>query len=383
MAHKRHVALIVETSSVYGQQILRGVARYLRTHEGWSIFLQQRALTSKLPTWLKDWKGDGIISRSTTRQMADAFAQARVRLVDLTDRHGNLSVPQIWSDHQAIGHLAAEHLLERGFRNFAFCGFAGEYWSKQRLAGFVETAQRSGICHAYESPWLGAHAAPWEKEQQELAHWLCSLPKPIGIMACNDVRGQQILDACNRVELAVPEDVAVIGVDNDEVLCELCTPQLSSVIPNPERIGYKAAEMLGALMAGEKVKHQQLLIPPLGIATRQSTDVLAIDDPDVTSAVKYIREHACQGARVHNVLDLVPLSRSILERRFRKYLGCSPQQVLRQTQLKRVKQLLVNTDLPLWKIGELAGFKHTEYMCVAFKREVGHTPGVYRRQSHV
>jgi LacI family transcriptional regulator len=358
------------------------VARYLRSHESWSIFLQQRALTSKLPTWLKDWKGDGIISRSTTPQMAEAFTHSRVRHVDLTDRYGDLGLPHIWSDHQAIGRLAAEHQLERGFGNLAFCGFAREYWSKERLTGFVETARQSGIvCAVYETPWLGAHAHPWEEEQQALARWVGSLPKPVGIMACNDVRGQQVLDACNRVELAVPEEGAVIGVDNDEVLCELCNPQLSSVIPNPERVGYKAAEILDGLMAGDKGKPMHLLIPPLGIATRQSTDVLAITDPDVVAAVKYIREHACEGARIRDMLAHVPLSRSVLERRFRKYLGCSPQQMLRQTQLKRVKQLLVNTDLPLWKIGELAGFKHTEYMCVTFKREVGQTPSVYRRQS--
>src|SRR5438128_1036541 len=144
MARKPHVALIVETSSIYGRQILRGVTRYLRAHEGWSIFLEQRALTSKLPAWLKNWRGNGMISRATTRQMVEAFAKSRVRLVDLTDRYGDLNVPHIWSDNRAIGRLAAEHLLERGFRKFAFCGFAQEYWSKQRCDGFIETARQSG-----------------------------------------------------------------------------------------------------------------------------------------------------------------------------------------------------------------------------------------------
>jgi LacI family transcriptional regulator len=384
MARKPHVALIVETSSVYGRQILRGVTHYLSAHGAWSIFLEQRALTSKLPAWLKNWQGDGIISRTSLRPLIQTLAKSRVRVVDLTDRYGDLGLPHIWSANESIGRLAAEHLRERGFGKFAFCGFAREYWSEQRLHGFVETAQQSGVvCKAYESPWLGAHAHPWEEEQQELAAWLCALPKPIGIMACNDLRGQQILDACNRVELGVPEEVAVIGVDNDELLCELCNPPLSSVVPNPECIGYKAAELLDRLMAGKRAEPQPLLIAPLGIATRQSTDVLAIDDPDVAAAIKFIREHACDGAKIQTILAQVPLSRSILERRFRKYLGHSPQQMLRQTQLKRVKQLLAKTDLPLWKIGELAGFKHTEYMCVAFKRHMGSTPGAYRRLSQI
>jgi LacI family transcriptional regulator len=384
MAHKRHVALLIETSSVYGRQILRGVTRYLRAHEQWSIFLEQRALTSKLPAWLKDWQGDGIISRARMRPLVEAIASSRVRLVDLTDRYGDQGLRHIWSNNAAIGCLAAGHLLERGFRSFAFCGFAREYWSKQRLAGFRETIRHAGILHSvYESRWQAAHAHSWEEEQEQVAAWLDGLPKPIGIMACNDVRGQQVLDACNRAEIPVPEAIAVIGVDNDELLCELCSPPLSSVIPNPELVGYKAAEVLDSLMAGKKGPGKPVLIPPLGIATRQSTDVLAIDDPDIAAAVKYIREHACAGARVDDILADVPLSRSILERRFRKYLGQSPRQMLRQAQLNRVKQLLAKTDLPLRAISELAGFKHTEYMCVAFKRAVGHTPGAYRRQSQM
>jgi LacI family transcriptional regulator len=382
MARKPHVALIVETSSVYGRRILRGATRYVRSHQPWSLFLEQRALTSKPPAWLKDWHGDGIISRATDRRLAKLLARSGVPVVDLTDRHGDLGLPHIWSDGQAIGRLAAEHLAERGFRYFAFCGFEREHWSRQRQGGFVECAQRSGtVCGVYESPWHGAHAHAWEEEQQDLAGWLRSLPKSAGVLACNDLRGQQVLDACNRAELAVPEEVAVIGVDNDELLCELCNPPLSSVIPNPERIGYQAAELLDRLMAGKRAREREQLIPPLGIATRQSTDVLAIDDPEAAAAVKYISEHACHGATIPDVLAHVTLSRSMLERRLRKYLGRSPQEMIRQTQLKRVRQLLAETDLPLSRIGELAGYKHTEYMCVAFKRAVGQTPGAYRRQA--
>ena len=201
-------------------------------------------------------------------------------------------------------------------------------------------------------------------------------------MACNDVRGQHVLDACNRIDLAVPEEVAVIGVDDEEQVCELCDPPLSSIVPNAERVGYKAAELLDRLMCGASGRgHSSGSIPPLGIATRQSTDVLAIDDPDVAEAVRYIREHACRGAIVEDILGRVPVSRSILERRFRKVLDCSPQALIRRTQLKRVKQLLVDTDLPLVKISELAGFKHHEHMCTVFKREVGDSPGAYRRKA--
>jgi LacI family transcriptional regulator len=382
MARRRRVALIVETSSVYGRRILKGVRRYVHTHQSWSIFLEQRSLMSRPPQWLEDWDGDGIISRSTTKQLVEAAARTKVPLIDLTDRHGTLGLPQVWSDDRAIAQLGADHLIERGFRRFGFCGFTRESWSQRRLDEFVAIVERLGApCEVYESPWFGRDAHPWEDEQARLGDWLTSLPKPIGIMACNDFRGQHVLDACNRIDLAVPEEVAVIGVDDEEEICELCDPPLSSIIPNADLVGYKAAELLDRLMSGKPLEVLQTEIAPLGIATRLSTDVLAIDDPDVAAAVRYIREHACRGAIVEDILDHVPVSRSILERKFRKSLDCSPQALIRRTQLKRVKQLLVDTDLPLLKISELAGFKHHEHMCTVFKREVGDSPGTYRRKA--
>ena len=382
MARRRRVALIVETSMVYGRRILRGVRRYVHTHQSWSIFLEQRSLTSRPPQWLEDWDGDGIISRITTTQLAEAAERSSIPLIDLTDRYGTFGLPQVWSDDRAIAELGFEHLRERGFRRFAFCGFTRESWSARRLAEFSALVERLGdTCRVYESPWYGKDAHPWETEQKRIMAWLVGLPKPIGIMTCNDIRGQHVLDACSRLDLAVPEEVAVIGVDDEEEICELCDPPLSSIVPNAELVGYKAAELLDRLMSGGKAEVLQQVVAPLGITTRQSTDVLAIDDPEVAAAVRYIREHACRGAIVDDVLEHVPVSRSILERRFRKALDCSPQGLIRRTQLKRVKQLLVDTDLPLVKISELAGFKHHEHMCTVFKREIGDSPGAYRRKA--
>jgi LacI family transcriptional regulator len=382
MTRRPRVALIVETSSVYGRRILCGIRRYVRAHRPWSIFLEQRAFTTKPPGWLNAWDGDGIISRTSTTEMIKAAARTRVPLVELTDRHGDFGLPRVWSDNTAVSQLAADHLLERGFRHFAFCGFSREYWSKQRLASFVEIVGARGFdCGVYESPWFGLDVHPWEEEQQQLANWLKSLPKPVGVMACNDVRGHHVLGACNRIGAAVPEEIAVIGVDNEEELCELCDPPLTSVIPNPEMVGFKAAELLDQMMSGQRPTDLQQLVAPLGVATRQSTDVLAIDDPHVAAAVRYIREHACEGATVDDVLEHVPVTRSVLERRFRKHLDRSPQVMIRQTQLKRVRQLLAETDLPLIKISELAGFKHQEHLCVVFKREYGDSPGAYRRKT--
>ncbi len=381
MAHRPHVALIVETSVTYGRRILRGVSNYLRAHRQWSVFLEQRELGAAPPKWLLNWRGDGIICRPTTPRLAAAFRASRVPVVDLNDAHGYLGLPHIGSDMQAIGRAGAEHLLERGFRSFAFCGFAGQRWSALRRDGFVQTVQRAGCaCASYDSKWPGLHAPEWDKDQSQTAAWIATLPKPLALMGCNDLRGQHVLDACRRMDLAVPEEVAVIGVDDEQLLCELADPPLSTVVPASEQIGYEAAELLDRLMSGRRHRARQKTIQPSGVVTRQSTDVLAIADADVAAAVRYIREHACGGITVPDVLRRVPLSRSVLERRFRKYLGRSPQAEIRAVRIKRCKQLLVETDLPLDRIARLGGFEHAEYFSVVFKRMAGQTPGAYRRE---
>ncbi len=374
------VAVIVETSVVYGRQIHRGIARYVRSHRPWSMFLDQRELGASPPIWLRQRRWDGVISRPTNRRLAAMFREMGVPVVDLNDQHDDLALPRIHSDDAAIGRLAAQHLLERGFQNFAFCGFKGERWSADRRDGCLAALTAAGYpCEVYESHWRGARAPEWHREQGQIARWIARRPRPLGVVACNDLRGQQVLDACARAGLAVPEEVAVIGVDDEELLCTMCDPPLSSVVPGAQRIGYEAAALLDRLMAGERVEAAEQRIEPVGVVTRQSTDVLAIADVDVAAAVRYIREYACEGASVADVLRHVPLSRSLLERRFRKYLGRSPQAEIRAVQIKRVKQLLVETELPLKAIAELAGFEHVEYLSVVFKRLTGASPGRYRQ----
>jgi LacI family transcriptional regulator len=380
MSERPRVALDVETSLVYGRQILDGVSRYLRANRPWSIYLEQHGLGSDLPGLLKRWSGDGVITRQATADSARLLRRRRLAAIDLGDIHGDTGLFRIGSAHGAIGRLAATHLLERGFENFACCGFASENWSQRRRDGFVAEVSHHGfVCTVYESPRAGLQA--WKHDQTRLLEWLQSLPKPVGIFATNDLRGQHVLDACGRADIAVPEQAAVIGVDNDELVCNLCNPPLTSVIPNPERIGYEAASWLDRMMSGETPAVSEVEVPPQGIAVRQSSDVFAVSDSTIAAALRFIREHACEGVTVQQVLDHVSVSRSWLERNFRKLLNRSPQAEIRNVQLKRCKELLRTTSLSLEKIARLTGFEHPEYMNVVFKREIGETPGRYRHYS--
>lgn len=375
VSRRPHVALIVETSVVYGREILKGISRYLSTHEPWSVFLDERELDSPPPKWLLDWKGDGVICRSTTPALADELRIHGLHVVDLNDRHGDLGFPRITSDMNRIGKIAAEYLIDRGFQNIAYCGFEGEAWSEARLEG-VQTC--IAPCSVFRSPWKGLREHSWQEERDRVSAWLSRLPRPLGIVTCNDVRGYHVLDACRTLGLAVPEEVAVIGVDNAETFCTLCDPPLSSVVPDAERIGYEAAQLLNGLMSGQAASKLTVTIPPKGIHARHSTDSVAITDPVVVRAARYIRENAHQTIGVSDVLAHSRVSRSTLERKFRACLGRSPHDEIERVRLKRIKTLLIETDWSLARIAENVGYEHSEYMMVQFKRETGLTPTEWR-----
>lgn len=282
-------------------------------------------------------------------------------------------------------HAAAEHLLECGFKHFAHCGFGGLGFSDETRTSFVEYLAEKGYgTNIYESPYQPSTLDTPAIEAKAMLHfdalnrWLQSLPKPVGIMACNDIRAQQIINVCRTNGIAVPEDVAIIGVDNDDVLCDLCVPSLSSIEENLRKLGYEAAALLERMMNGYQPTTDIVFDEPVRLVARESTNVLAIDDPDVRSAMHYIRQHACEGIMVSDMLKQLSISHSTLKRRFEELLGRSPKDEISRVRLQRVKDVLTTTDLPLSRITELAGFRHVDRMCKLFKKKTGQTPGQYR-----
>ena len=370
--HKR-VALLIETSNEYARRLLSGINNYIREHRPWSIYLSEYSRNNVDFTWLKGWQGDGIIARIENEQTARYILETNVPTVDLSAFRMIPSLPYLETDDRAIAAMAAEHLLDRGFTNFGFCGDTQFRWSSLRNHYFAEYLDNLGYpCHSYNGS---------EESIGELIRWVQILPKPIGILACYDIRGRQLLEACRLAELSVPDEVGVLGVDNDELLCELSNPPLSSIKSNPLRTGYLAAELLDRMMSGEKVGALAQLIEPVDIHLRLSTDVLVVKDKLVSDAVRFIRNHALDDIQVQDVVDNLAVSRRSLEHRFRKALGRTPHEEIIEIKLKLVKRLLLETTLSLSVIAERAGFKHTEYMSVVFKRMTGIRPGQYR-ESH-
>ena len=387
-ARQRRVALLMESSRGYGRDVLRGIARYAHEQGSWSILYQERTLGDPLPPWLRRQKMDGVICRIETRSQAQALRSLRVPVVDVRGAWPDGGAPLITGDDEKVAQLAGEHLLGCGFKHLAFCGFKGVEYSDRRAAAYVEFCRRRGLpCHVYHPPRTIHHLLTTEYEadglttEYQVEKWLKDLPKPIGLMTCNDVRGQQVLYACRNAGLAVPDEVAVIGVDNDDMLCDLCDPPLSSVAQNSVRVGYEASATLERMMKGGAPPGDPIRIEPLGIVARRSTDVLALDDRPIAQAVRFIREHACKGMDVSDVLKEIHMSRTVLERRFRKGVGHSPKAEILSVQLQRAKKLLTDTDLSIAEISEKVGHRHVEYFNVAFKRLAGMPPGRFRRAS--
>ncbi len=376
------VALIVETSLASGRDVLRGIARYLRAHGPWSVYHEPRALEESVPPWLTQWHGDGIIARIQNRPIADAVVGTGLPVVDVLGLVPGLPVPLVHVDDRAVARLGAEHLLERGFRHFGFCAVEGANWSDARQAEFETIVQQAGFdCSICRLPTDTRGLTNWESQQDLLTDWVRSLPRPVGVMVCNDPRGQLVLEAARRAGAAVPEQLAVIGVDNDEPLCEIAYPPLSSVKPDHERVGYQGAALLDGMMHGETAPPAPVYVPPAGLVTRLSTDVLAIDDPHVAMAVRFIREHACDGIGIDDIVAHLPLSRSTLQRRFRKALGRTVHDELLRIRLRRVQELLVDSDLPLESVADKAGFAHRQYLGEVFRAKTGYTLAQYRARS--
>jgi LacI family transcriptional regulator len=285
MHRQRKVALVIESSREYGRGLLLGIARYAREHGGWSMFLRPRGLDQMAPSWLRRWRGDGILARIEDRRMARIILDAGLPTIDLRRLLPDLGLPHVGADHHAAVQLAVDHLLERGLRHLGFCACPRDRLLEQRSRYFEHHLRGTGRTSSVLLIEHPRHTTgSWEQEQRQITRWIKRLPLPAGILEGNDDCVLQVLDACQRANRRVPEDVTVIGIDNDEYLCRVANPPLSSVDLNQVQIGYQAADLLERMMSGRRPPAEPVVISPRGVVTRQSTDILAIDDPRVAEA---------------------------------------------------------------------------------------------------
>jgi len=372
----RHVALLVETSNAYARGLLVGVRRYLTGRPGWSIYIGEHSRQDTDLSWLEGWRGDGVLARIENEETALQVRRLGVPAVDLSSAGLAPEFPCVETDDETIARWAVDHFAERGLENFAFCGDSRFGWSVKRQARFAEhVREQGGEAHVFE---LSASSTAADN-RRSLVEWLRELPKPVGVLACYDIAGQELLEACKVAELAVPDAVAILGVDNDDLLCNLTSPPMSSIQPDTTRTGYLAAQLLDEMMAGVAHEPRLHLIPPLRIVPRQSSDIFSVDDPLVAKALRFIRDGAADAVTVDAVMRHVGLSRRSLDYRFVALLGRTVHDEIVRVRMGRVAELLLQTDWTLPQIAERLGFSHSEYMGVAFRKHTGKAPGEFRR----
>jgi LacI family transcriptional regulator len=379
VAQTPSVLLFVETSREFGRGLLHGIARYSRLHGPWRVYRWPGALDSSLPEW-KSLQIDGAIVRDV--KVVERLARSGIPVIFAQhNRESYAPFPSIITESASIGAMAAEHFLDRGFRSFAYCGLDEFAWSRGRGQYFRQRLEQAGFEVSSYRPPKSKKGRAIRNEQSHIADWIRQLPKPVAMMCCNDDRALLVIEACKLADCSVPDDVAVLGVDDDVLVCDLADPPISSIALNTEGAGYEAARLLDQLMKGGAAMAGQVIpVQPTHIVTRMSTDMLAVTDPDMAAALGYIRRNANRLIQVDNVVEATTASRRVLEKRFKAILHRSVHQEIRRIRVNNIVRLLVGTDLSVADIAAHCGFDGIEHIARYFRKETGVSLREYRKR---
>lgn len=393
MAERQYkVAVFVETSRAYGRALCEGIADFAQANGRW-IF---EGGGESWEEGLREVAGraDGVIARIPNAKMAKALARLRVPVVDLYRWRDYPSISSVDADHAAIGRMAAAWFIERRFRNFAFCGYSGAPFSDARGAAFAAAVEAAGHgCSRYKeavfaSDFLGNMILQAERygdppDRERMAAWLRSLEHPVAVLCCHDIRAYQLVTLCKELGLAVPRDVAVMGVDNDRILCGFSDPMLTSVDPDAHRIGWTGARQLYALMTRAVKGPRHVLVPPRQMVERASTETDPVEPLWLSDALRFIRKELPAGVNAEEVIRHVGLSHTQVEKAFAKVLGSTVHQEISRLRMREACRLLTETSHPSATVSQLTGFTSPQYFNRLFCRHLGMTPGEYRRKSEV
>ena len=379
------VILLIEKSRAFGRGLLHGIVQYSNFHGPWLFYMEpevNKKYRKRPYDWIEDLKADGIIGYTWDANLVKAIVNLECPAILRGLEKPTRNAYCILTDQIAIARTAVDYFLELGFRRFAYCGFDDMIWSQQRGENFSKIVAESGYkTYLYRQPKTKRLRTP-DKEQVVIAKWLISLPKPIAVMAGNDDRSQDVLAACKIADIKVPSEVTILGVDNDELICGLSYPQLSSIALSTQRAGYEAAQVLGKMMEGQNVaeNERQVSVSPLHVVTRQSTDIMAIEDKQVAEAVHFIRNHSNEVIQVSDVAEAAGLSRRTLEQRFRKVLAHSVHEEIKFTRVNQMAKMLIGTNLSISQIAWSLGFPYPNNISRYFKKQKGISPLEYRRK---
>lgn len=384
MQYKKVALAIVAHEYAHGRRKIEGIIDYYRKHSAWEIHRNAESQPFVMPEDLSNWNGDGVISEIYTAEDVAIFNSLSIPIVNTSSSSLVNDFPSVRVDNHAIGRMAAEHLVECKLDNFAFVGPEGLFHARERHEGFTQALEKSD--GTFTSVWYqprdvrGTHVSEELVMPETLLDALSGLPLPVGIMASSDRVGFAVLEGCRKLGLRSPEDVAVIGVDNDDMYCNLAFSSMTSIAPNARDVGFIAAGILDKLMSGEELEETCVLVEPTRIVFRNSTDMTRSQYPEVARALRFIRNHANEFIDVTNVLDVVPVSRRWLEMKFKDEVGHGIYQEIRRLHVEQAKELLVTTDWPVSRVAKNSGFNNTERFEFAFQKLLGMSATEYRKQ---
>jgi LacI family transcriptional regulator len=384
MAHPSvRIGLVLEHSLAFYRQILRGINRFASERPNW--LLTPIACNVRAVRLVRSLQCRGYIAHIFHPALADALQAFRRPIINVSGVLPQLPFPRVVADHAEVGRQAARHLLECGLRQLGFVGYQRHHFATERERGFREVAKIAGVPVAtFHEPGRRCEdpSGVW-RWNEPLLTWLRKLPKPVGVLASHDTQGAQIAEYCHQLDLTVPDQVAIVGVDDDDLLCDLSRPSLSSVRLPAERIGYEAARLLDQWLGGSRPAERALVLPPAGVMVRQSSNLQAVPDAGVAAAVRFIHDHAHEPLHVSDVLREVPMARRALERRFRRWLQRSILEEIRRAHVIVAQRLLIATDLPMSQIAIRCGLQSSRHLSIAFRQVTKVTPTAFRRQSRL
>jgi len=378
------VLLLLDFSDEYCRGLFKGISKYSRLFGPWHfcrmpIVYRNLSDIKEIVTWAKEWGADGIIAQIEDKSKYSLLNDLNKPLIALDSDSRFDQIPNVTGLYKETGKMAADYFIDKGFKEFAFYGFDDIVWSRERFEGFSQRIEKQGYkVHVYqhqkeETPPL------WSYRESALTDWLKALPKPIALMTCDDNQGQHVTEACKAVGISVPEHIAVLGVDNDLIICNLSDPPLSSISLNTEKAGFETAHLLNKMMFENPQNFSDIYVEPLQVISRRSTDFLAVDDKEISKALHYIYYHFKEKICVDDIVGATAVSRRVLEKRFQSVLKHTILDEINTLRIEHVKQLLIETELPISEISSVCGYTDIKNLSRYFRKHQGINPMEYRK----
>ena len=378
------VILLLDFAEEYHKKLLQGILRYSREHGPWvfcrmPVYYRETMGIDGILKFAKEWEANGIIGQLENNRELEKFKKAGIAVIAQDFQEKIKDVPCITSAYQETGRLGAEYFLKRGFKNFAFYGFRNIVWSRERAEGFEKRLKEEGHnVHYYESDEEDPTEL-WYYKPSLLSEWLTALPKPIALMTCDDNQGMHITEACRYVGINIPAEIAILGVDNDETICYLSDPPLSSINLDIEKAGYEAADLMASIIQRKDTDYNDITVVPTHIITRHSTDIFSTDDKIIVKALNYIHQHIDTDLNIDDIVKEVPLSRRSLEIRFNQVTGYPIYNYIMNHRIEKFTKILLETEKTVYEIALELGLNDSKNISRQFKKAKGMAPIEYRK----